>query len=50
MSFDAKEDLQRVCEAILGYQKSLEEIDKYIDRLNRRMTELNEKAAKEETC
>lgn len=49
MSFDTKEDLQRVCEAILGYQKSLEEIDKYIDRLNRRMTELNEKAGKEET-
>ena len=49
MSFETKEDLQKVCEAILGYQKSLEEIDKYIDRLNRRMKELNEKAAQEQT-
>lgn len=49
MSFETKEDLQKVCEAILGYQKSLEEIDKYIDRLNRRMRELNEKAAQEQT-
>lgn len=31
MSFEAKEDLQKVCEAILGYQKGLEEIDKYVD-------------------
>lgn len=40
MSFEAKEDLQRVCEAVLSYQKGLEEVDKYIGRLNSYMAEL----------
>ena len=34
MSFDTKEDLARVCEAVIRYQKGLEEIEKYIHRLN----------------
>ena len=48
MSFEAKEDLQRVCEAVIGYQKGLEEIDKYIGRLNRYMDELAQKVAEED--
>ncbi len=45
MAFETKEDLQRVCEAVIGYQKGLEEIDKYIGRLNHAMEELSNKAA-----
>lgn len=29
-----KEDLAHICESVIGYQKGLEEIEKYIRRLN----------------
>ena len=50
MSFDTKEDLQKVCESIIGYQKGLEEIEKYIGRLNRYMVELKEIVAQEKAA
>jgi len=50
MSFDTKEDLQKVCESIIGYQKGLEEIEKYIGRLNRYMVELKENVAQEKAA
>lgn len=45
MSSETKEDLQRVCEAVMKYHKGLEEIDKYIRHLNSYVDELNEKLA-----
>ncbi len=45
MSSETKEDLQRVCEAVIKYHKGLEEIDKYIRQLNSYVDELNEKLA-----
>lgn len=50
MSFDTKEDLQKVCEAVIGYQKGLEEIEKYIGRLNQYMGELRDNIAKEKAA
>lgn len=43
MSAEIKEDMQRVCEAVIKYHKGLEEIDKYIRNLNGYVDELNEK-------
>lgn len=43
MAFDTKEDLQKICEAVIAYQKGLEDIDKYIGRLNSRIGELTER-------
>ncbi len=45
MAFETKEDLQRVCESVIKYHKGLEEIDKYIRRLNDYVGELNVKLA-----
>lgn len=45
MSSETKEDLQRVCEAVIKYHKGLEKIDKYIRQLNSYVDELNEKLA-----
>lgn len=41
MPFDTKEELSRVCEMIIGYQKGLEEIEKYISRLNQYITDMD---------
>ncbi len=50
MAFETKEDLQRVCEAVIGYQKGLEEIDRYIARLNQYMETLNKEVAEEKAA
>ncbi|MBO6210262.1 MAG: hypothetical protein J6N99_06185, partial [Schwartzia sp.] len=50
MSFDTKEDLQKVCESVIGYQKGLEEIEKYIGRLNQYMTKLKENIEQEKAA
>ncbi len=49
MAFDTKEDLQKICEAIIAYQKGLEDIDKYIGRLNSRIGELAERGGGAQT-
>ncbi len=49
MAFDTKEDLQKICEAVIAYQKGLEDIDKYIGRLNGRIGELTERGAGAQT-
>ncbi|MFV0636808.1 hypothetical protein [Mitsuokella sp. WILCCON 0060] len=41
MSFDTKEDLAHVCESVINYQKGLEEIEKYIGRLNEYVANLD---------
>lgn len=43
MTQERRDELQKVCEAILGYQKGLEEIDKYLGRLNGYMGQLGER-------
>ena len=43
MTQERRDELQKVCEAILGYQKGLEEIDKYLGRLNGYMRQLGER-------
>lgn len=49
MEFDTKESFQRICEAVIAYQKGLEDIDKYIGRLNGRIGELTERGAGSQT-
>ncbi len=41
MSFEQKEDLARVCESVINYQKALGEIEKYIGRINEYVAHLN---------
>lgn len=41
MSVDTKEELSRVCESIIGYQKGLEDIERYIGRLNQYVKEMD---------
>ena len=41
IDLDSKEELSRVCETIIGYQKGLEDIEKYISRLNQYVSGLD---------
>ncbi len=40
---DNKDDLQKICEAVIQYQKGLDNIDNYINRLNEHVAKLNER-------
>lgn len=39
---NTKEDLAHICESVIGYQKGLEEIEKYIRRLNEYVASLDQ--------
>ncbi|MCI7613213.1 MAG: hypothetical protein MSS66_09575 [Selenomonadaceae bacterium] len=43
MEQEKRDEFQRVCESVLNYQKGLEEIDKYLGRLNGYMGQLGER-------
>lgn len=45
MAFDSKEDLQKICESVISFQKGLENINKYIGQLNAQIEELTTRGA-----
>ncbi len=45
---DSKDDLQKICETVMRYQKGLDNIDSYIKRLNEHVAMLNERLEKQD--